>query len=487
MARDRWAAVAAVMVGSFVAALDQTVVGTAMPTVIGELGGIERYGLVFSAYLLMATVTTPLSGRLSDVFGRKPVYLSGLLVFVLGSMLAGLSRSMDDLVAFRALQGMGAGALLPVGLTIIGDLFDVRQRARMQALFSTVWVTSAVVGPTIGGLLTQTLSWRWAFYVNLPIGLTAMAIMVAFFHETVSPHDRAIDWLGAAVFAAATISLLLGLNGAAPAPALAGAVALTVLFFFIERRVGSPLIDFALVRTGGIASGIALNAVVGVMLLAVTTYVPPFVQGVQGRQPAEAGLIVSSTSLGWSSGSLFMSVALLRLGPRLSALIGAASWAIGAALLTTLGPATPAAFIVVAMVLLGLGMGLTLNPVLVSVQSAVTWSRRGVATSLTQFSRSLGSAVGVALLGSVLVLVMGARADRASALLDPIARSGLAPGDAAPLRTTLNDGLHAVYVIMTGVAVAGAALAMRLPARLVDAPEAEAAVPAGGAATARGE
>src|SRR5712691_3874428 len=169
------------MIGSFVAALDQTVVGTAMPTVIGEFG------------------------RLADVYGRKPLYLGGLLVFVLGSVLAGLSRNMNELIVFRAVQGLGAGALLPVGLTIIGDLFALRARARMQALFSTVWITSAVVGPTIGGLLTQSLSWRWAFYVNLPIGAIAAAVMIVFFHERVARHSSDIDWLGAGAFGLAPL------------------------------------------------------------------------------------------------------------------------------------------------------------------------------------------------------------------------------------------------------------------------------------------
>ncbi len=482
--RDQLAGVAVVMVGSFVAALDQTVVGTAMPTVIGELGGIERYGLVFSAYLLLATVTTPLSGRLSDVLGRKPIYLAGLLVFVAGSMLAGLSRTMDDLIAFRAIQGVGAGALLPVGLTIIGDLFDVRRRARMQALFSTVWIVSAVIGPSIGGVLTQTLSWRWAFYVNLPIGLVAALVMALFFREHVAPHDRAVDWLGAGVFAAGTLALLLGLNGIATAPALILAAALMTGFVLIERRVASPLIDVSLILERGLGGGIALNAVVGVMLLALTTYVPPFVQGVQGRQPVEAGLIVSGTSLGWTAGSLFMSVALLRLGPRRSALVGTASWAAGAALLTTLDPTTSVPVIVLAVALLGLGMGLTLNPVLVSVQSAVSWSRRGMATGLTSFARNIGSAVGVAVLGSILVLVMGPAAAGASALLDPSSRAALGAAEATPLRVALAGGLHAVYVVMTLVAVAGALFAVRLPARLVDVPD-EVAV-AAGVAPARG-
>jgi len=478
--RQQTAGVAVVMIGSFVAALDQTVVGTALPTVIGELGGIDRYALVFSAYLLVSTVATPLFGRLADVYGRKPLYLGGLLVFVLGSVLAGLSRNMNELIVFRALQGLGAGALLPVGLTIIGDLFEVRARARMQALFSTVWITSAVVGPTIGGLLTQSLSWRWAFYVNLPIGAIAAAVMIVFFHERVARHSSDIDWLGAGAFGLATLGLLLGLNGVAPALTFAGAAGAAIAFLFFEQRASSPLIDLSLVRLPAVSSGIALNAVVGIMLFAVTTFVPPFMQGVQRRLPIEAGLIVSTTSLGWSSGSIFMSVAMIRLGPRRSALIGTAAWGIGAGLLTLLEPASPLAQAAAAVVLIGFGMGLTLNPILVSVQSVVSWSRRGIATSLVQFARSLGAAVGVTALGGVLVTAMGPEAARsAGALLNPSGRTEIGPTEAAPLAA----GLHAVYVVMLLVAIVGAYLASRLPARLIEPETGE--IPIGDALDAR--
>ena len=472
MTRQQTAGVAVVMVGSFVSALDQTVVGTAMPTVIGELGGIDRYALVFSAYLLVSTVATPLFGRLADVYGRKPLYLGGMLVFVLGSMLAGLARDMNELVLFRAVQGLGAGALLPVGLTIIGDLFEVRARARMQALFSTVWITSAVVGPTIGGLLTQSLSWRWCFFVNLPIGAIAAAVMIVFFHEQVARHSSDIDWLGAGTFALATLGVLLGLNGVVPALSFGVAAVAAALFLFIEQRASSPLIDLSLLRLPAISSGLALNAVVGVMIFAVTTFVPPFMQGVQRRLPIEAGLIVSTTSLGWSAGSIFMSFAMIRLGPRRSALIGTAAWAVGAGLLTLLEPASPLAQAAAAVVLIGFGMGLTLNPVLVSVQSVVAWSRRGIATSLVQFARSLGAAVGVTALGGVLVTAMGPEAaGRAGALLNLGARSELGTAEAAPLAA----GLHAVYVVMLFVALVGAFLASRLPARLIEPETADAA------------
>src|SRR5438477_2115109 len=231
------------MIGSFVAALDQSIVATVMPTVIGELGGIDRYALVFSAYLLVSTVATPLVGRLADLVGRRPVFVGGMLIFIAGSLGAGLSTSMTQLVVARAVQGLGAGALLPVGMTIAGDLFDVRGRARVQPLFSSVWITAALVGPAIGGILTQTFSWRWAFLVNVPIGVAAIVVLLFVFHERVERGDDRVDWVGAAALTLASGGLLLALNGIAPIVTVGMALVFTPLFLRVERSRASPLID----------------------------------------------------------------------------------------------------------------------------------------------------------------------------------------------------------------------------------------------------
>jgi EmrB/QacA subfamily drug resistance transporter len=463
LTRQQLAGIAVVMIGSFVAALDQSIVATVMPTVIGELGGIDRYALVFSAYLLVSTVATPVMGRLADVFGRAPVFVGGMAVFVIGSLGAGLSTSMLQLVVSRAVQGLGAGALLPIGMTIAGDLFDVRGRARVQPLFSTVWITAALVGPAIGGILTQAFSWRWAFLVNLPIGVVAIAVLLTVFHERVEAVRERIDWIGAAMLTLASGGLLFALNGIAPAAALAVAAVCIPLFLRIERRAASPLVDLELIRDPAVGPGIALNAIVGGMTFAVSTYLPPFIQGVQGGSPVEAGAIVSTTSLGWSAGALAMGLILIRLGPRRSALIGTLCWAIGSSILITLGPASPLAAAGFAAAILGLGMGLTIFPILVSAQSAVGWSKRGLVTGLVNFARSMGAAIGVAALGGLLFASMGADANAVQSLLDPAARETLDPSRAAALRGTLASGLHAVYLALVFVSVVGALLAWRLP------------------------
>jgi EmrB/QacA subfamily drug resistance transporter len=413
------------MIGSFVAALDASIVSTVMPTVVGELGGIDRYALVFSAYLLVSTIATPICGRLADIFGRTPVYCAGMAVFVAGSVGAGLSADMNQLIVSRAVQGLGSGALLPVGMTIIGDLFDARGRARIQPVFATMWLGGALIGPAVGGVLTQAFSWRWAFLVNLPVGIVAITVLLFVFHETRRGMDERIDWTGAALLTLASGGLLLALNGVAP---LAGALAVIVglpLFLRVERTSAHPLFDVALMRDPAIGPGLLLNGFVGVMTLAVSTYLPPFVQGVLGRTPIEAGAAVLATSVGWSSGSVVIAFFLEHLGPRRTALLGTLCWAIGSAILVTLDRSSALPLAVVAAAILGLGMGLTVFPVLVAAQSAVGWSRRGVVTGVVDFSRSMGAAIGVAALGTVLFATMGASPADIQTLLDTVRRSEL--------------------------------------------------------------
>src|ERR671936_1134180 len=216
ISREQLAGVAVVMVGSFVAALDASIVSTVMPTVIGELGGLDRYALVFSAYLLVSTIATPVIGRLADIFGRTPMYVAGMAVFVAGSVGAGLSQNMTQLIVSRAVQGLGSGALLPVGMTIVGDLFDARGRARVQPVFSSMWLSGALIGPAVGGVLTQAFSWRWAFLINLPVGIVAIAVLLFAYCETRHSVDERVDWTGAALLTLASGGLLLALNGVAP-------------------------------------------------------------------------------------------------------------------------------------------------------------------------------------------------------------------------------------------------------------------------------
>lgn len=471
MTRTQVMGVAAVVASTLVAALDNSIVGTIMPTVVGELGGIERYAWVFSVYLLLVTVVTPIGGRLADIGGRKPIYLAGLAVFVAGSALAGLSRSMEQLIAFRAIQGFGAGILLPVGITVIGDLFDVRMRARVQSVFSTVWITAALVGPAVGGVIAEALSWRWAFYVNIPIGAVAATILVLGLRETHVHREGTLDWPGALVLSSATVSLLLAMNGTQTALLLPAAALLALAFVAIERRARDPLIDLSLFRVPAIGPGLAVYAGVAVILFSVVTYLPPFVQGVQGARPIEVGALVTALSLGWSTGSIGTGLILLRIGVRRAVLIGSASLLVGTAILATLARDTPLAFPVAATFASGLGIGTSANAILVGAQSAVSARSRGVVTSLLLFTQSLGASVGVGVLGAVLAAGLGPRAAEVGALLDPASRANTDVAITSALVDVLAGALHQVYLALLGIAVVSALLAWRLTASMPDRPE----------------
>jgi len=463
--------VAAVLAATLVAALDQTVVGTVMPTVVGELGGIDRYAWVFSAYLLFLTVATPMCGRLADLFGRKPVYLAGLAVFVSGSALAGLCQTMEQLVLARAVQGIGAGALFSVGATVIGDLFDAGMRARMQGVFSAVWTIAALVGPGVGSAIVETLSWRWTFYVNVPIGLGAGALLAIGLRETHTERAGRFDTPGALALSGSTACLLLALNGTQPELLLPAAIVLALLFVRIERRSADPLVDLALLRVAAVGASLALTVVVSILLFGVITYVPPFVQGVQGARPLEVGALVTAMSVGWSIGSVAVGLLLTRLGIRASIRAGTLSLFVGAALLMALARPTPLVVPALATLASGIGIGSTWTAILVAVQNAVPVRARGIATSLALFTQSLGAAIGVGVLGALLALWLGSDGVAASALMDRSSAALIEPGRAAELAAVLGAALHSVYTLLFAMAALAVPLAWWLVRSMPDRPD----------------
>ena len=469
LTRDQAVGLTVVMAGMFVAALDTTVVGTAMPTAIGELGGIDRYSWVFAAYLLVSTATTPVFGRFADVHGRKRVYFAALVLFVGASTLCGLASSMDQLIAFRALQGLGAGGLISTGVTMIGDLFDARQRGRMQGFTSSVWAVSSLIGPAIGGVITQTLSWRWTFYVNVPIGLIAIALLLTL-REREEHRGGGIDWFGAIAFASATALLLLGVNGTVPVITLPGAVLLGGAFVLIERRTAEPLVDLTLLGIPLIGIGLGLSLLMGVMQFSATTFIPPFAQGVLGRPPIEAGFALASMGIGWPIGAVVTGWFLLRIGLRRAVITGAFLALFGTVLFTTLTTASPLWLVVISTACVGLGQGVMNPPLVIAVQSAVGYTRRGIVTSLFNFSRTLGGAVGVAGLGALLNSVIAPHAEELRPLLDPQSHAALGSLGDEP-RALLAGGIHTVFVALTVFGVIACILALRLPGHDFTAPD----------------
>jgi EmrB/QacA subfamily drug resistance transporter len=476
MTPEQFVIAAGVMSALAVAALDGTVVSTAMPTIIGNLGGLSEYGWVFSAYLLASTVTVPLYSRMADMYGRKPVFMAGIALFVGGSMLCGFANSMALLIVFRTIQGLGAGAVQPIAFTIAGDVFESEQRARIQGLFSGVWGAAAVVGPAIGSIITTTIGWRWVFFVNAPVGLMAAILIGRFLHERVEHRRHKLDFVGAGLLTLGLISLLFaaieggqlwGWTSPATLGLVAASVALLVAFVLFERRLTEPLIDLELLRVPVIGAGLAIGALSGVVMFSLSTYVPPLVQGVMGGTALEAGVAVAAMSIGWPIGSIVGGRALLRFGARPTVLVGMAMLVSGTVIVTqAIRPGTLEGGLAVASLgeaITGLGMGLSATTILVMVQAAVPWQRRAVATGLVQFSRTIGGAVGVGLLGG---LVTAAAGNASGMILDPIARNTIASAQLASMRSSLSGGLEWVFIIVAVDAVVVAAVALRFMPRI---------------------
>jgi EmrB/QacA subfamily drug resistance transporter len=467
LTRDQKLVTAGLMAALAVAALDATVVGTAMPTIIGQLGGLSEYAWVFTAYLVTSTTTVPLFSRLADIHGRKPVFLVGLTVFVVGSVLCGTATSMPALIAFRALQGLGAGAVLPMSFTIAGDIFTSRQRARMQGLFSGVWGVSAVIGPALGGVITTTVGWPWVFQINLPLGILAGAIIWLSFHERFERRPQSIDWLGAVLLTGSIVLLLFavseggelfGWTSPLVLAMLAGSAALLVGFVANARRTPAPLIDLDLLRAPLVRAGLGIGMLTGVVMFGVTTYVPPMVQGVHQGTALDAGVAVAAMSIGWPVASVIAGRLMIRIGARPIVLAGTSLLVVGSLLVTQIGRVDDLAFAMVACGFAGFGMGLTSTTLLVVIQGAVEWQRRAVATGLVQFSRTIGGAVGVGVMGGVLTAFVGAAS---SAILDPVGRGTVSPEAAATARDSLAAGLNVTYWLMFAAAACACLLAIR--------------------------
>jgi EmrB/QacA subfamily drug resistance transporter len=456
-----------IMTAIAVAALDATVVGTAMPTIIGQLGGLSEYGWVFSAYLLASTTTVPLYARLADVHGRKPVFLVGLALFVVGSALCGLSGSMFELIVFRTIQGLGAGAVQPISFTIAGDIFEPARRARMQGFFSSVWGVSAIFGPAIGGIITSTVGWPWVFELNIPVGLLAGVIIWRVFHEHFERRPHRLDWPGAVLLTGAIVLLLFAVSEGGPlfgwtSPIVLGLIvaagAMAAGFVRVARRSPEPLIDLDLLRAPLIRAGVAIGTLAGVVMFGITTFVPPMVQGVHGGSPVEAGAAVAAMSVGWPIGSIVGGRSLVRYRARPIVLIGTVLLVVGTLLITQLDRFDALAFAMLGAAITGLGMGLSTTTLLVVIQGAVEWQRRAVATGLAQFSRTIGGAVGIGVMGGILTAFVGTAS---SAILDPIARSTLPASSLVADRASLADGLGVIFWILFVAAVGALVLAVR--------------------------
>jgi EmrB/QacA subfamily drug resistance transporter len=435
----------AVMLAIFLAAIESTVVALAMPTVVASLGGIRFYSWVFSGYLLTQTVTMPLWGRFSDLYGRRPVYLVGLATFLAGSALSGAAQSMTQLIAFRMVQGLGAGSLMTLGYTIIGELFGLERRARLQGYLSGVWGVASMVGPPVGGLLTDHLSWRWVFYMNVPFGAVAMALIATALSSETRPMRRpTIDWRGVACFTAGIVLVMLAFVEAGReaawsgsgvlGPLAAGALALAA-FVAVERRAAEPIVPLGLFASRMLVAAVLTRSLAAMAMFGALAFVPLFVQSVTGASATRSGAVLVPFVLGWVALSATSARLVLRVGYRGVVIAGVACLTGSFLLLARWDAGLSLVGAMRDVLLAGIGMGLVIVPMLIAVQSAVPRSELGIATSVIQFFMSIGGALGVSVMGTVMA-------------------QRLASGHA------LVDALHGVFV--TGLVVCGGALASSL-------------------------
>ncbi|WP_322867136.1 MDR family MFS transporter [Aquicoccus sp. G2-2] len=475
---------AALMCTMMLAAMDTTIVSTAIPQIVGDLGGFRLFSWVFSIYLLAQTVTIPIYGKLSDLFGRKPVLMSGMLIFLAGSAASALSWNMVSLIAFRGLQGLGAGAIMATVSTLAGDLYSVRERAAVQGWLASVWGVAAIIGPLLGGAFAEYVSWRWIFVINLPVGALALGLLGTLLHEEFERRHPHIDYVGAALVLASVGAVIFGLlQGGQAWPWLSPisltifsvAAVLLVLTVLVERRAPEPVMPGWLWRRRELAVS-NLGAIgMGAAIMAPSAYLPTFSQSVQGLGAIAAGLVLAAMSIGWPTASALSGHLYTRIGFRDTALAGTVLIGCAATGFLLIPTPQPIWAVVMVQVVLGAGLGLVSTSLIVGVQSVVGWGQRGVVTGANMFSRYLGQSLGAALFGAIFNSVVAARLTQAPATIsdalphninDVIATLHTTPATsqaAAYLRDTIALATHDLYLGMAAIAVLIFAILLAAP------------------------
>ena len=466
-----------VMIGMFLGALEATAVSTAMPTVVSSLGGLHIYSWVFSAYILTSTVSLPLWGRLSDLYGRRKFYIIGIVIFLVGSALSGQSNSMTTLILFRALQGFGGGALLTLGMIIVGEMYSLKERAKVQGLFGGVWGLSSLAGPVLGGFITDQFSWRWVFYINIPFGLVA-AFVVGFALKELAKSERKVflDLKGALVLTALVTLLLIGFTQISKENGFSSPVAyiligscfpLLWLFITIQKGAKDPILPLQLFENRFFKTSALTGFFVSMAMFGSISFVPLFIQGVIGTNPTKTGTILTPLLLGWVFFSSISGRLMINLGYRRLMIMGTLILSVGFLLLTTMDSNSTHFEAIFILLILGTGMGIIFVPLLLAVQNSVPRSQLGIATSTTQFFRSMGATVGVSLMGMVMSTFMlyGSSAMSRNVessdieylrspelIVNPESRINLSPEVLETLTNLLAHSLK--YVFVTGFVIA---------------------------------
>jgi EmrB/QacA subfamily drug resistance transporter len=455
--------IAAVMASMAMVAIEATIVSTAMPQIVSQLGDLHLYSWVFSSFLLTQTAMTVIFGKLADLYGRKPVVLAGIAIFLIGSILAGFAWSMPAMIVFRLIQGVGAGAIQPVTLTIVADLYPARERGKVQGYLASVWAISAVVGPMVGGLIIRDFSWSWIFWMNVPIGLASAAGFIAFLKESERHARPSIDFAGAALFMVSIAALMMSLtyagNDDITKALIAGGFFIVSLLFFLmqERRATEPMISFALWSRRPIAACNGSTVLSGMILMGATTFLPMYVQGVLRRSPVIAGLALTMMMVGWPVGATLAAKSFHRIGLRRILIGGSAFVPLGAVFLIVLSPESSPLIAAFGSLIMGFGMGTSSVSSLVLIQEIVDVAQRGSATASNLFSRNLGSTIGATLFGAVLNFGLshsnGAAAVTSDQLKALLQNQVTNLGSSDAIRQVLHQSLHLTFLSIFVIAI----------------------------------
>lgn len=474
---------AAIMLAMFTSAVEGTIVATAMPAIVADLGGFTLYSWVFSSYLLMTAVTTLIYGKLSDLFGRKPILTFGLVIFLIGSILCGFANTITMLIIYRFIQGFGAGAVMPIASTIVGDIYTIEERAKVQGYLSSVWGISAIIGPALGGIFVQYLSWHYVFWINIPLCLLSMIGLFMFFHEGIEKKKHSIDYIGAILLTISVSSLMFILVeggvrwswGSKPILGLIGLTIITLILFIIqEGKTSEPMMPFDIWKERSILIANLTSLTTGAIIIGLSTFLPTFVQGVMGGAAIVAGFTLTTMSIGWPIASTVAGNILLKIGFRTTSIIGGISLTLGSIVFVMLTANSGPILAALGSFLIGVGMGLSSTSFIVSIQSTVRFEKRGIATASNMFMRTLGSTIGAALLGGILNSRLAsyieskglsdeANINMMNTLLDENKRSALPDEVMNVLQQGLAISLHDVYMVLSIFAAVSLILIMFFP------------------------
>lgn len=481
---NRRIVLASIMLAMFMAAIEGTIVATAIPSIVADLGGFSLFSWVFSAFLLAQAVTIPIYGKLADLYGRRPVFAFGVVAFLFGSVLCGLAHSMHMLIFFRLIQGIGAGAVQPIATTIVGDIFDMKERARIQGYISSVWGVSSIIGPALGAFFVQYVQWAWIFWVNVPIGLFALAGIWLFLREEVHKQEHEIDYIGSTLIFISISALMVVFIQAGtvwswsstPVLLLLGASLLgTFLFIMQEKRASEPIMPLEIWKESLIVVANLATLTTGVVLIGVSSFLPTYIQGVMEKSPLIAGFALTFMSMGWVTAATLSGKIMFKYGFKRIAVVGGIWIVCGSAFITTLQPERGWFWAGAGSLLIGFGMGLARTVFIVGIQNSVEWKMRGVATASNMFMNILGNAMGAAILGGILNIHLTRylkgvssetlNVDVINVLLDPIKRGALPPDVSKIMISGLAISLQYVFWGVLILAVVSLILLLFYPAK----------------------